>query len=244
MHNYTSEQPECDIEFPWGVKRLLLWLILYFIASLAISALFTIAFIYLNQYLKWELTISDIIQFEQMYFALFSLAGAYLFLRHRSHKACLSLKMIWGSLSIPFHQIATAIALGIFLSLIWSGVSLNYLNNLQPKYPHYIQFYSQLMIVGLLIPFVEEIYFRGMMYRVLRKNLNAPIAILISSSIFTIYHFPYWSHLLDIICIVTCGVVTALLFERTNSLLTPFLFHIIVNLLGVVIFQYRENFIL
>lgn len=242
MLDYTNEQPVFDLELPWSIKRLFLWLVVYLGISFAISGLLVVSLIYLNFNSIWEFALPDAMQILKVYPSLFLLIGAYLFLHYKSHRINISLKIIWGNLVVPLHYTLLAISLGIALSLIWSAGGLGRSHNFDPKYSHQILFYSQLFIVGLLTPFIEELFFRGILYRVLRKRVNLIVAILISSSVFAVYHIHFWFNLLDFICIHIIGLVTVLLFEHTKSLSAPFLFHAIVNLLSVVVFQYREYF--
>ena len=236
MPDYTNEQPVFDLELPWSIKRLSLWLVAYLGISFVISGLLVVSLIYLN------FVLPNAMQILKVYPSLFLLIGAYLFLHYKSRRIDIPLKIIWGNLVAPRHYIFLAISLGIALSLMWSAGGLGRSHNFDPKYSHQILFYSQLFILGLLTPFIEELFFRGILYRVLRRRVNLIVAILISSSVFAVYHIHFWFNLLDFICIYIVGLVTVLLFEYTKSLSASFLFHALVNLLSVVVFQYREYF--
>ena len=102
-------------------------------------------------------------------------------------------------------------------------------------------FYGWVIVIVLLTPLQEELYFRGLLYRILRKQNDSVISNLISALIFAAFHV--WSiDLTGLFFIFFSGMVTAFLLERTNSLTASFVYHAIGNLVSVVVFQYREFF--
>jgi len=78
---------------------------------------------------------------------------------------------------------------------------------------------------AIVSPIAEEMYFRGLLYPFLRPYGLLP-AVLISSLVFGLFHFQ--THSLPLIQI-TGGLVFALSFERSKSLLTPVIIHILGN---------------
>jgi membrane protease YdiL (CAAX protease family) len=85
---------------------------------------------------------------------------------------------------------------------------------------------SLLFIVGgLIAPLVEEVMFRGILYGYFRR-WGIAAAILISSSIFVLLHAVKGVPVPQIVG----GVVFALAYEFTGSLVTPVIIHILGNL--------------
>ncbi|MGQ0742486.1 MAG: lysostaphin resistance A-like protein [Alphaproteobacteria bacterium] len=87
-----------------------------------------------------------------------------------------------------------------------------------------------LPVVGLLAPFVEEMYFRGLMLSWLQQSLPLALAALISSAIFAIAHAHPLIHpgvqgwvLTGVVGIV--GLINAVWAQRSRSLWPPLTLH-------------------
>lgn len=91
---------------------------------------------------------------------------------------------------------------------------------------HYL-YYS--LAAYLISPIVEEIVFRGILMTKLRTVCSAPIVILISALIFGLTHSMTGS-ILTVLFAFGGGLVFALCYEKTKSLLSVILIHIIGNL--------------
>ena len=77
------------------------------------------------------------------------------------------------------------------------------------------------LFYGVLSPFAEEIVFRGILYRNLRRNAAQVMAILGSSIVFGVFH----GNIVQMIYGTIMGVIMALVYERFRNLLAPILFH-------------------
>ena len=95
----------------------------------------------------------------------------------------------------------------------------------------------QLVIVIILIPIYEEIVFRGIIFGYLRKNFNIIVAILAQALIFGIMHL----NLVQGIYTFILGIVLALIYMYSDSILGNITVHIIFNLLGVLIIPMLLN---
>lgn len=83
-----------------------------------------------------------------------------------------------------------------------------------------------IMVVVLLAPVFEEIFFRGLFYSALRRRLRPRTAIVVNGIIFGALHFqPPFT-----ISLVLVGMVLAYLYEKTDSLLAPMAAHSLYNL--------------
>ncbi|MEJ5203545.1 MAG: type II CAAX endopeptidase family protein [Anaerolineales bacterium] len=85
---------------------------------------------------------------------------------------------------------------------------------------------------GILIPFAEEVYFRGLWYTALRTRLSTVPAILISSLLFGLGH-------IDSAAVVAAstviGIVNAIAYEKSQSLWLPIIIHAVNNTIGMVV---------
>ncbi len=96
----------------------------------------------------------------------------------------------------------------------------------------------------LTAPFVEEVVFRGLVFRTLNERIGAIAAIIISSVLFALIHLPYWylsgAHTgIDLITqlgnIFLIGAVLGVSMRATGSLLTPLIGHWVNNLASIVL---------
>ena len=84
-----------------------------------------------------------------------------------------------------------------------------------------VPLFQALFLYGVWSPLVEEVIFRGIVYRVLRKYLSLSIAVFGSALIFGGYH----GNLVQLVYGTIMGVVMALLYEKYETLMAPILFH-------------------
>jgi uncharacterized protein len=91
-------------------------------------------------------------------------------------------------------------------------------------------------VVVVIAPFGEELFFRGFLYRSLRRRRSVTVSVLVSSVAFGLVHvFP-----LLIPALVVVGAGLALVYERRQSLLASMVAHATFNLLGyITIFMSR-----
>jgi uncharacterized protein len=130
----------------------------------------------------------------------------------------------------------------VFLSVVRIAGSFDYLPPPQPAYE--LIFKEQrpviLLLISLLIaligPFVEEVFFRGFLYGAFRKTVGTLKAVLLSSFLFAFLH----ASLLGFAPIMVLGVLFAYLRERTGSLIPSITAHIVHNsVLAVMMFFLR-----
>lgn len=97
-----------------------------------------------------------------------------------------------------------------------------------------IDFLSSFLLIGIIVPIAEEIYFRGILLNALLKLkifINKPwIAILISSAVFSLAHIVW----VAIPFFFIGGILLAWCKYRTNSLLPSILMHAFNNSLIVI----------
>lgn len=83
-----------------------------------------------------------------------------------------------------------------------------------------------LFIVAVWAPLAEELVFRAMIFRTLRKGFSFIPAAVISGALFGIYHMNW----VQGVYAGLLGILLAYIYEKTNSLLGSYLFHLIFNL--------------
>jgi len=87
-----------------------------------------------------------------------------------------------------------------------------------------------LLPIALAAPFVEELYFRGVLLSWLRRKMFAPLAAILSAVIFAALHFRFINHpgadgWIYTGAIAFVGLINAILALRTRSLWAPFAVH-------------------
>jgi membrane protease YdiL (CAAX protease family) len=84
--------------------------------------------------------------------------------------------------------------------------------------------------LGILGPIGEEIFFRGFAHKTLKRKYGLKKGIILSSLFFGIYHGIPW----QIPYAFAAGCILAYVYEKTQSIYTPILFHIINNTVAVL----------
>lgn len=80
---------------------------------------------------------------------------------------------------------------------------------------------SLLVVGSVLAPLVEEIFFRGMVYPVIRKQLGVTGGIIIAGLFFGMLHWDLWR----MISLALGGMGLAYIYERTGNIYAPWLAH-------------------
>lgn len=90
---------------------------------------------------------------------------------------------------------------------------------------------QQLLFVGLIIPFTEELIFRGQAYALLRDRMPWLPAALLSALLFGIFHGNATQGIYGFVL----GIILAWLYEVSGGLLMPYLFHAAANIMSSVV---------
>lgn len=85
--------------------------------------------------------------------------------------------------------------------------------------------------LGLIIPIVEEMIFRGLIYRRLREYMNVGPAAVICSVIFGLYH----GNLVQGVYAFLLSLLFIYVYERYHTMFAPILFHAAANLFSVAV---------
>ena len=84
----------------------------------------------------------------------------------------------------------------------------------------------------MIIPFAEELIFRGLIFRYIRQKKSFLFSAILSSLLFGVLHF----NLAAIPFLVTLGFVNAFVLERSKSMFYPILIHGMVNSFATTLF--------
>ena len=82
--------------------------------------------------------------------------------------------------------------------------------------------------VALLVPFAEELLFRGLLFRYIRQNKSFIFSAILSSALFAAFHFGVEALPFTFLL----GFGTAFIYEKTQSMYYPIFIHIAVNSLA------------
>lgn len=91
--------------------------------------------------------------------------------------------------------------------------------------------WAMILIVAIWAPLAEELIFRAMIYRTLRKGFGVAVAAVLSGVIFGVYHM----NVVQGIYAGALGILLAYIYETTDSLLGSYLYHMLFNLSSYVL---------
>jgi membrane protease YdiL (CAAX protease family) len=87
-----------------------------------------------------------------------------------------------------------------------------------------------ILLAVVLAPITEEIVFRGVLFRALDDRFGMWPAAILSSAVFAVIHFEVlFSQPLALVGLFTVGLLLAIAYHRTGSLLVPILGHAVFN---------------
>lgn len=87
-----------------------------------------------------------------------------------------------------------------------------------------------LITVSIIAPLAEEIVFRGILYRLVRRTWGIPHAFTISTLVFAIVHFQPWFML----GLVGVGFIMAFVYQATGSVLAAAVTHMVYNAVSLI----------
>jgi membrane protease YdiL (CAAX protease family) len=92
------------------------------------------------------------------------------------------------------------------------------------------EFFALLVLIAGLVPFAEELFFRGMIYPLLRRRMRAALAIPFNAAIFAV------AHVIPILLpgLFVVGLFLAYLRERSHSIWPSVFYHTLQNSLALI----------
>lgn len=97
--------------------------------------------------------------------------------------------------------------------------------------------FIQILSTVIIAPVVEELLFRGLIYKRLRANLKTVPAMLLSAFIFGLVH----ANIVQFVYAFLIGIIVAFVYERFRTIVAPVLFHLGANLLSVLITNFAPE---
>ena len=90
--------------------------------------------------------------------------------------------------------------------------------------------FGVILIAVVAAPLIEEILFRGIVFRSIRKIIPGWVPIILSAAMFGAYHM----NMVQAVYATFMGIVAAIIYEKTNNLMYPILVHVANNLIGAI----------
>ena len=134
-----------------------------------------------------------------------------------------------GSLSKYWMIVVFSVALSIGLNNILLIIDLEKYSEAYRKASgiiYALPFSYQILYTGILVPILEELIFRLLIFKVLRKWIPFVWAMLISAFLFGLYH----GNLVQFVYASLCGLFLAYVYETYGSLLAPIIAHMVMNI--------------
>jgi membrane protease YdiL (CAAX protease family) len=141
----------------------------------------------------------------------------------------------WGLLG-GVGAIAVSVAGGVLWTVV-SGDDPPSNGDFLPSSPGLVGGFVLWVLVAVLTPIAEELFFRGLMLRAVARRFGLPIGIAASSIVFGMFHVSAltFSGLFIVVVTGAYGAVFALLVLRANGRLGPAIVaHSVVNTIGVL----------
>ncbi len=133
--------------------------------------------------------------------------------------------LVFTALLAVCSQFACNIIMVVF-QMIFPAVFAHYTELMEGLDIHVLPAWAMLFIVAVWSPLAEELVFRAMVFRTLRKGFSFVPAAIISGVAFGVYHMNW----VQGVYAAALGILLAYTYEKTNSLLGCYLFHLAFNL--------------
>ncbi len=142
----------------------------------------------------------------------------------------------WGCQLPSIMQMFILAGLALISNLFLTGlmnmlIQIFHLRSLVQEALFGSSFLIQLVGVGIICPVMEEVLFRGLVYRRLKAYNEGWFAVFMAAAFFAVYH----ENAIQIIFAFPMAIVIIGVYERFGTLFAPILFHIIVNLSSVLV---------
>lgn len=131
---------------------------------------------------------------------------------------------------IVLFSVGACIALNnlIILSNIQS-ISMSYGQTMEALYATPLPL--QLLCLGIIIPIVEEVIYRGLVYRRLRSSMSFGKAMIGSAMLFGIFH----GNVVQLLYALLLGMALSYFYEKYGTLKAPIIAHCAMNIASVLI---------
>lgn len=127
------------------------------------------------------------------------------------------------------YLIVPALSISILLNLII--ININKLCNIENLNNDKSMWIILIISSGIIGPILEELLFRGIVYNDLKKFNTNKISMILCVIIFALFH----SSISQIIYAFLIGYILIKIYNKTNNLLYPIIFHIVSNSIVVLV---------
>lgn len=100
-----------------------------------------------------------------------------------------------------------------------------------------VEFAAGLILYGIVSPLAEETVFRGLLYNRMKQCFQVPIALILSSLFFGLYH----GNLVQAVYGTILGILIAYVYEKYHNFAAPVLFHAVANI-SIFTISYGDGF--
>jgi hypothetical protein len=230
---YHNEIPSCEI--PWGWRDIVAVLLLVVIGALAFILLAR-AIVSITGWQVGSGMTSPVLYIASASIYGILLLGVYLFAARQSGWEALGIRRPpWWTITItPILLLVEMTGMVIINNMIaylrgemFVNPQIEAMTGGEPLAPYMLVLL--LLLIAVLAPIAEELFFRGMLYGWLRQQWGTGVAIIASAAIFAVLHFIP----LLIPALFFIGLVLALLREWSNSTIPCIILHMLQN--GIVV---------
>lgn len=242
--NLRPIAPEKRIPVDWSLRHFWLVSFLYLISQVLIvfifyyqdyiNIVFDVAYTYIEDELQETqlFTANTVIVYSlMMFFAIFMLLNKKR-LKFVFNTNLRYLRVLVLSILFLIFNVIVLKCLKSFIT-IDDGLSVIQSLNMKPEMNAMLQEYGfgfSVLVAAILVPFYEEIIFRGIILSSTEKKLGFTLANVIQAVLFGIVHF----NLGLFIFYFSFGLITGYAVKRTNGLLTGILFHAVNNFFALL----------
>ena len=128
---------------------------------------------------------------------------------------------------------------GIASGLIWIGCGsaiLIFSRNLQIKEENDVKMLWLWIISAFINVIMQELLVRGYIYQLLKNRLSLPVAVIVTTALFTFMHGgAFEAGIIPVLNVVTMCLFTTALYESEKTLLAPIMAHGIWNIIGALL---------
>ncbi len=144
------------------------------------------------------------------------------------------------SVKIPIvKNAAKGTAVGIAAGVAWIGISAGILilaQQLAISERNAISMLWLWVVSAFINVIMQELLVRGYIYQLLKMKYNMPVAIVITTAIFTLMHGgAFEAGFIAVINVITMCLFTTALYEAEKTILAPIMAHAAWNIIGAII---------
>ena len=213
----------------WSLKKIIIWILI--ITLIGDSTIF--AMIYFPILHFTQLTEQDCLILGQLSAAFLVYCALAVFFHSKKKRK------FDGKFNIRFKAVSLFFILGAILNVLFLRLQLDLLKLANPTPAPILQthwpiiFGIELIIIGVVAPFIEELIYRGILLQTLTKHISVFPAIVINVGIFALGHLSEILSFIHLLGIVVLGSLACLILYKTNALVNTIALHSAWNITGI-----------